>query len=55
LVGKPEGRDHSEDLNYDGNLSEIRWEFLDWIELTLGRDQWRDLVNTVLKAGNMTS
>jgi hypothetical protein len=28
---------------------EIRWGGVDWIHLAQNRDQWRDLVNTVMK------
>jgi hypothetical protein len=28
---------------------EIGWEYVDWIHLALFRDQWRALVNTVMK------
>jgi hypothetical protein len=28
---------------------EIRWESLDWIRVDQDRDQWRALVNTVMK------
>jgi hypothetical protein len=30
------------------DLREIGWDGVDWIELTQIRDQWRDLVNTVM-------
>jgi hypothetical protein len=33
------------------NLREIRWEGVDWINLTQDRVQWRAVVNTVLKLG----
>jgi hypothetical protein len=55
LVGKPEGKIHSEDLSVDGRiilkwiLREIEWEFVDRIHLTQDRDQRRVLVNTVMK------
>jgi hypothetical protein len=54
LVGKPEGRDHSEDLGADGknirmNLPEIGWDVVDWMHLTQDRGQWWDLVKTVIK------
>jgi len=47
------GRDLSEDLGVDGRIilrtdvREIGSEGVDWIHLVQGRDQWRDLVNTV--------
>jgi hypothetical protein len=30
------------------NLREIGWESVEWIQLAQDRDQWRDLVNTVM-------
>jgi hypothetical protein len=52
-VGKPEGkrplgglRRRRED-NIKIDLREIRWVFMDWIDLADDRDQWRALVNTV--------
>jgi hypothetical protein len=54
LVGKPEGkrplgrpRRRWVD-NIKINLREIGWDGMDWIELAQDRDQWRDLVNTVM-------
>jgi hypothetical protein len=31
------------------DLREIRWEVLEWIHLIQDRDQWRALVNMVIK------
>jgi hypothetical protein len=31
------------------DLREIGWEGMDWIDVAQNRDQWRDLVNTVMK------
>jgi hypothetical protein len=31
------------------DLREVRWNGVDWIELAQDRDQWRALVNTVMK------
>jgi hypothetical protein len=31
------------------DLREIGWEGVDWIELAQDRDQWKALVNTVIK------
>jgi len=30
------------------DLREIGWEGVDWIHLAQDRDQWQDLVNTVM-------
>jgi hypothetical protein len=30
-------------------LREIGWDGVDWIDMAQDRDQWRTLVNTVLK------
>jgi hypothetical protein len=55
LVGKPEGkrplgrpRRRWVD-NIKMELREIGWDGVDWIELAEDRDQWRALVNTVMK------
>jgi len=43
-----------EDLNVDGkinirmNLVETGWEAVDWIRVAQDKNQWRDLVNTVM-------
>jgi hypothetical protein len=57
LVRKPEGkrplarpRRRWED-NIKIHLRQIRWGGMDWIHLAQDRDQWRALVNTVLKFG----
>jgi hypothetical protein len=55
LVGKPEGkrplgrtrRRWVDNIKID--LREIGWDGRDWIELVQDRDQWRALVNTVMK------
>jgi hypothetical protein len=54
LMGKPEGkrplgrpRRRWED-NIRMDLREIGWGFMDWIDLSQDRDQWRALVNTVM-------
>jgi hypothetical protein len=31
------------------DLREIEWNGVDWIDMAQDRDQWRALVNTVLK------
>jgi hypothetical protein len=54
LVEKPEGkrplgrptRRWVDNIKMD--LTEIRWDGVDWIELAQDRDQWRALVNTVM-------
>jgi hypothetical protein len=55
LVGKPEGkrplgrpRRRSVD-NIKIELRNIQWDGIIWIYLTQDRDQWRALVNTVMK------
>jgi hypothetical protein len=35
--------------NIKTNLREIGWDDMDWIDLAQDRDQWRALVNTVMK------
>jgi hypothetical protein len=35
--------------NIKMDLREIGWDGMDWIELGQDRDQWRALVNTVMK------
>jgi hypothetical protein len=47
------GRDRLEDLDVDGkiismDLRERWWEFVNWINLSHDRDQWRVFVNTVM-------
>jgi hypothetical protein len=55
LVGKPEGktplgrRRRRWVDNIKMNLREIGWNGVDWIDMAQDRDQWRALVNTVLK------
>jgi hypothetical protein len=54
MVGKPEGKRplirprHKWEDNIRTNLTEIRWEGVDWIHLTQDRDQRRAVVNTVI-------
>jgi hypothetical protein len=55
LVGKPEGKRllgrprHVGELdNIKIYLREIGWDGMDWMDLAHDRDQWRDLVNTVM-------
>jgi hypothetical protein len=55
LVGKPEGqrplgrprRRWVDNIIMD--VREIGWDDMGWIELAQDRDQWRALVNTVIK------
>jgi hypothetical protein len=30
------------------DLREIEWNCMDWIDLAQDRDQWRDLLNTIM-------
>jgi hypothetical protein len=34
--------------NIKMDLREIRWDGMDWIDLTQDKDQWRALLNTVM-------
>jgi hypothetical protein len=55
FVGKPEGKRQLETQrcrwvdNIKMDLREIGWGCMDWIDLAQDRDQWRALVNTVIK------
>jgi hypothetical protein len=55
LVGKPEGKRPLERprRRWMGNikidLGKTGWDGMDWIDLAQDRDQWRALVNTVIK------
>jgi hypothetical protein len=47
LVGRPEGRNHLEDLGVDGII--LKWIFkkcdgMGWIDMAQDRDKWRALV-----------
>jgi hypothetical protein len=54
LFGKPAGKRplerhrHRCEDNTKTDLWEIVWEGVDWVHLDQGRDQWWDLVNTVM-------
>jgi hypothetical protein len=55
LIGKPEGkrllgrrRYRWEDI-IRMDIREIGWKDIDWMQLAQNRDQWRALVNTVMK------
>jgi hypothetical protein len=43
LVGKPEGKYHSEERGIEG------WDVVDWIHLAQDREPWRAVVNMVVK------
>jgi hypothetical protein len=54
LVGKPDGRNHLEDVGIDGSII-LKWIFkewdgggIDWIDLAQDRDRWRAVVNAVM-------
>jgi hypothetical protein len=55
LVGKPEGRRPLERPrsrwldNVEIDLREAGWDDMDWIDLAQDSDQWRAIVNTVMK------
>jgi hypothetical protein len=55
LVRKPEGKRppgrprHRWVDNIKMDLREKEWDGMDWIDLAPDRDQWRALVNTVMK------
>jgi hypothetical protein len=54
LVGKCEGKKplgrprRRREGTIRMDLTEIGWEGMDWIHLAQDRDQWRDVVNTVM-------
>jgi hypothetical protein len=55
LVGKPEGKRplgiprRKWVGNIKMNLRKMKWGGMDWIDLAQNRDQWRALMNTVMK------
>jgi hypothetical protein len=55
LVGRPKGKRPSGrhrrkwENNININFREIGWGLTDWIHLAQVREEWRELVNTVLK------
>jgi hypothetical protein len=55
LIGKPEGKiplgrpRRRCEVNIRISLWEVGWEGVDWIHLAQDRDQWRAVVNTVMK------
>jgi hypothetical protein len=53
FVGYPEGKGrprHTREDNIKTDLREVGWGCVDWIDLGQDRDQWRDLVNTVMNS-----
>jgi hypothetical protein len=54
LVGKSEGKSTIErprcswGNNIKIELREVGWESVNWMHLAQDRDQWRDLLNTVM-------
>jgi len=51
LVGKPNGKNYSEDLGVDGRIILewiLGWKDVEWVNLAQDRDQWRALVNTIM-------
>ena len=52
-MGKPEGKNHSEDQGLDGRII-LKWILkkwvrdMDWIDLAQDRDSWRAVVNAVM-------
>jgi hypothetical protein len=55
LMGKPEGKSLQGkpgcrwEVNIKLDLREIEWGGMDWTDLAQDRDQWRALVNMVVK------
>jgi hypothetical protein len=55
LVGRPDGKiplgrpRHRWVDNIKMDIRKTGWGGMDWIDLAQDRDQWRDLVNTVMK------
>lgn len=45
LIGKPEGKDHLENLCVDGRI--ILKLFLNWIHISRDIDKWLGVLNTV--------
>jgi hypothetical protein len=48
LVGKPEGRDNSEDLGVDGDRIKMIYEIVDWIKAAEDRYKLQAFVSTVM-------
>jgi hypothetical protein len=55
LVGNPDGKRPMGRLrhrwvdNIKMDIREIGWDGMDWIDLAQDRDQWRTLMNTMVK------
>jgi hypothetical protein len=53
VVGKPDGRNHLEDLGLDGRVL-LKWIFkhwnvsIDWIDLAQDRNRWRSVVKVAM-------
>jgi hypothetical protein len=50
LVGRPEGKNHSEDgrIMLKNGSSRRGWRGMDWTDLAENRNSWRALVNAVM-------
>jgi hypothetical protein len=54
FVGKPKGKNHSEDQGVDGRmgsewiLGRLAWRGVDWIRIAEDRDRWRAVVSAVM-------
>jgi hypothetical protein len=49
LVGRPQGKDHLEDLGVNGmDLQEAGRDDVDWIDLDQNRDRWRTVVSEAM-------
>jgi hypothetical protein len=57
MVGRPEGRRplgrprHRSEENIKIDLQEVRWGFMDWIDMAQDKDRLRALVNAVMTFG----
>jgi hypothetical protein len=53
-VGKPDGKSplktlrHRREDNIRMSVKEICWESVEWVDMALNRDKWRDFVNAVI-------
>jgi hypothetical protein len=52
-LGNFKGRDHSENIVVDGRII-LEWilrkQVFDWIHLVQDKDQWRAVMNTIMKS-----